>query len=85
MLRLAVVEGSGFIDEYNHAVSRADDLRISAVVESDPGAAEPLSSLAELKWSVTSWQRRFSNHASEFQAVVISPVLVSVERLGGAV
>ncbi|MCA9216991.1 MAG: hypothetical protein KDB27_28175 [Planctomycetales bacterium] len=73
MTRLAIVEGSGFIDEYTHAISRLSKVRISAVVEADPGAAEPLTSLAELKWSTTSWQRLFSNHANEFDAVVIHP------------
>lgn len=71
MTRLAIVEGSGFIDEYTHAVTRSKDVHISAVVEADPGAAEPLTSLAGLKWSVTSWSRLFSNHADEFDAVVI--------------
>lgn len=73
MTRLAIVEGSGFIDEYSQAMARTTDARISVVVEADPGAAEPLTSLADLKWSVTSWERLFSNHAGEFDAVVIHP------------
>ena len=33
MTRLAIVEGSGFIDEYSQAMARTTDARISVVVE----------------------------------------------------